>query len=127
MFGAATIVFGLSKSMPLSIMFAVVLTLALPAVAAVFSVLRVVPLPRRLTGALEAESGLNDAPTVVLVTLVSSGADGDGPFDVNKYLTPIVIGAAPPYLLVASPTLPVRSRPSLCGGGRRGGWRVVLG
>ena len=39
-----------------------------------FSVLRVVPLPRRLTGALEAESGLNDAPTVVLVTLVSTGA-----------------------------------------------------
>lgn len=45
--------------------------------AAVFSVLRVVPLPRRLTGALEAESGLNDAPTVVLVTLVSSGAFHD--------------------------------------------------
>ena len=42
--------------------------------AAVFSVLRVVPLPKRLTGALEAESGLNDAPTVVLVTLVSTGA-----------------------------------------------------
>jgi cell volume regulation protein A len=41
--------------------------------AAVFSVLRVVPLPRRLTGSLEAESGLNDAPTVVLVTLVSTG------------------------------------------------------
>ena len=41
--------------------------------AAVFSVLRVVPLPKRLTGALEAESGLNDAPTVVLVTLVSTG------------------------------------------------------
>jgi cell volume regulation protein A len=41
--------------------------------AAVFSVLRRVPLPRRLTGALEAESGLNDAPTVLLVTLVSSG------------------------------------------------------
>ncbi len=40
--------------------------------AAVFSVLRRVPLPRRLTGALEAESGLNDAPTVVLVTLVSA-------------------------------------------------------
>ena len=39
--------------------------------AAVFSVLRVVPLPKRLTGALEAESGLNDAPTVVLVTLIS--------------------------------------------------------
>lgn len=42
--------------------------------AAVFSVLRRVPLPRRLSGALEAESGLNDAPTVLLVTLVSTNA-----------------------------------------------------
>ena len=42
--------------------------------AAVFSVLRRVPLPQRLTGTLEAESGLNDAPTVLLVTLVSTGA-----------------------------------------------------
>ncbi len=42
--------------------------------AAVFSVLRRVPLPHHLTGALEAESGLNDAPTVLLVTLVSTGA-----------------------------------------------------
>lgn len=41
--------------------------------AAVFSVLRRVPLPRRLTGALEAESGLNDAPTVLLVVLASQG------------------------------------------------------
>ncbi|MCW2787621.1 MAG: potassium/proton antiporter, partial [Marmoricola sp.] len=41
--------------------------------AAVFSVLRRVPLPRRLNSVLEAESGLNDAPTVVLVTLVSAG------------------------------------------------------
>lgn len=45
--------------------------------AAVFSVLRVVPLPRRLTGTLEQESGLNDAPTVVLVTLISTGAVDD--------------------------------------------------
>lgn len=45
--------------------------------AAVFSVLRVVPLPRRVTGVLEAESGLNDAPTVVLVTLVATGAATD--------------------------------------------------
>ena len=44
--------------------------------AAVFSVLRVVPLPRRLTGVLEAESGLNDAPTVVLVGVISTGAVG---------------------------------------------------
>ncbi len=45
--------------------------------AAVFSVLRVVPLPRRLSGVLEAESGFNDAPTVVLVTLISTGAFAD--------------------------------------------------
>jgi tripartite-type tricarboxylate transporter receptor subunit TctC len=40
---------------------------------------------------------------------VSAGADGDGPFDVNKYLSPIVVAAAPPYLLVVRPTLPVNS------------------
>jgi potassium/hydrogen antiporter len=45
--------------------------------AAVFSVLRVVPLPRRLSGTLEAESGLNDAPAIVVVTLISSGAFDD--------------------------------------------------
>ena len=45
--------------------------------AAVFSVLRVVPLPRRVSSALEAESGFNDAPTVVLVTLISVGTVGD--------------------------------------------------
>ena len=46
--------------------------------AAVFSVLRRVPLKPSLLGALEAESGLNDAPTVLLVILLSSdhGADG---------------------------------------------------
>jgi len=44
---------------------------------------------------------------------VSTGADGGGPFDVNKVLTPIVIGAAPPYLLVASPTLPVKTTAEL--------------
>ncbi|MCL2542508.1 MAG: potassium/proton antiporter [Nocardioidaceae bacterium] len=53
--------------------------------AAVFSVLRVVPLPKRLTGTLEAESGLNDAPTVVLVTLVSTGA-------VHQHGMPAVVG-----------------------------------
>ena len=44
---------------------------------------------------------------------VSAGADGDGPFDVNKYLSPIVVAAAPPYLLVASPTLPVKTTAEL--------------
>src|SRR3954470_2706515 len=46
--------------------------------AAVFSVLRRVPLPRRLTGTLEAESGLNDAPTVALVTLISTHGGDTG-------------------------------------------------
>src|SRR4051812_35349688 len=39
--------------------------------AAVFSVLRVVPLPRRVAGMLEAESGFNDAPAVILVLMFS--------------------------------------------------------
>jgi cell volume regulation protein A len=39
--------------------------------AAVFSVLRRVPLPRRITGMLEAESGFNDAPVVILVTALA--------------------------------------------------------
>lgn len=42
--------------------------------AAVFAVLRRVPLPHKIRGALEAESGLNDAPTVLIVTLASSAA-----------------------------------------------------
>jgi potassium/hydrogen antiporter len=45
--------------------------------AAVFSVLRRVPLPRRVTGMLEAESGFNDAPVVLLVvTLAEQTAPG---------------------------------------------------
>jgi cell volume regulation protein A len=44
--------------------------------AAVFSVLRRVPLPRRLSRVLEAESGLNDAPTVLLVTMLSASSFG---------------------------------------------------
>ena len=40
--------------------------------AAVFSVLRKVPLPKRLTGVLEAESGFNDAPVVILVVAFST-------------------------------------------------------
>jgi tripartite-type tricarboxylate transporter receptor subunit TctC len=44
---------------------------------------------------------------------VSSGADGDAPFDVNRVLSPIAVAAAPPYLLVVSPTLPVASTADL--------------
>ena len=44
--------------------------------AAVFSVLRRLPLRGRIGAALEAESGLNDAPVVVLVVLASSDSWG---------------------------------------------------
>lgn len=48
--------------------------------AAVFSVLRNVPLKRTTLGTLESESGLNDAPTVLLVIAVSTGTiDDHGP------------------------------------------------
>jgi cell volume regulation protein A len=40
--------------------------------AAVFSVLRKLPLPPRLSGMLEGESGLNDPPAVLAVTLLST-------------------------------------------------------
>jgi cell volume regulation protein A len=40
--------------------------------AAVFSVLRKIPLPARVTGTLEAESGFNDAPVVILVVSFST-------------------------------------------------------
>ncbi|MGQ0463811.1 MAG: potassium/proton antiporter [Sporichthyaceae bacterium] len=40
--------------------------------AAVFSVLRLVPLRHRVAGILEAESGFNDAPVVILVVVLST-------------------------------------------------------
>src|SRR4051812_45670591 len=59
--------------------------------AAVFSVLRTVPLPGRLTGLLEAESGFNDAPAViVVVALVAQATEG---------------GSHPVWLLVAEGVL----------------------
>jgi cell volume regulation protein A len=48
--------------------------------AAVFSVLRRVPLPKRVTGVLEAESGFNDAPVVILVVAFSGLHGGAGPW-----------------------------------------------
>ncbi len=48
--------------------------------AAVFSVLRRLRLRPRISAVLEAESGLNDAPAVVVVTLVTSGAWAHDPW-----------------------------------------------
>ena len=53
--------------------FLVAAVLASTDAAAVFSVLRRVPLPRQVSGVLEAESGFNDAPVVLLVTAIASG------------------------------------------------------
>mgnify|MGYP001335055768 CR=1 FL=1 len=64
--------------------------------AAVFSVLRRLPLPPRLAGALEAESGFNDAPTVIAVVLLTGGTQASatvGTFLWNTTLQ-LLIGAA---------------------------------
>ncbi|MEV6698305.1 potassium/proton antiporter [Streptomyces sp. NPDC051453] len=63
--------------------------------AAVFSVLRKVPLPSRVTGVLEAESGFNDAPVVILVVAFSTA----GPVEhwyalVGEIALELAIGAA---------------------------------
>ncbi|MBT2542600.1 potassium/proton antiporter [Streptomyces sp. ISL-44] len=63
--------------------------------AAVFSVLRKVPLPSRITGVLEAESGFNDAPVVILVVAFATV----GPIDdwyvlLGKIALELVIGVA---------------------------------
>ena len=47
--------------------------------AAVFSVLRKVPIPARVRSILEGESGLNDAPTVLLVIAFTEYAAGHLP------------------------------------------------
>lgn len=63
--------------------------------AAVFSVLRRIPLPSRITGTLEAESGFNDAPVVILVVAFSTA----GPIEhwyvlLGEIALELAIGAA---------------------------------
>ncbi|WP_433302683.1 potassium/proton antiporter [Actinoplanes sp. CA-030573] len=48
--------------------------------AAVFATLRRLRLPPRLVATLEAESGLNDAPVVILVVLLSAAPEGGHPW-----------------------------------------------
>lgn len=63
--------------------------------AAVFSVLRAVPLARSMLGTLESESGLNDAPTVLLVVAVSAGTiDDHGPLVFLAIVVAELIGGA---------------------------------
>lgn len=60
--------------------------------AAVFSVLRRVPVIRRLNSVLEAESGLNDAPAVVMVTLISANHSNSPIEFVGEMVWELLIG-----------------------------------
>jgi cell volume regulation protein A len=61
--------------------------------AAVFSTLRALGLPARLTATLEMESGFNDAPVVILVTLLSSEATGSPLEVIGLVVYELVVGA----------------------------------
>jgi cell volume regulation protein A len=65
--------------------------------AAVFSVLRQVPLPGRLVGLLEAESGFNDAPVVIAVVTLTGLAGGQATHAwwwlVGEAVLELVVGA----------------------------------
>ncbi|MGC5015085.1 potassium/proton antiporter [Streptosporangium sp. DT93] len=62
--------------------------------AAVFSVLRRLPLPSRLAGILEAESGFNDAPAVIAVVLLSAATSPSLGVALVEVVFELVVGAA---------------------------------
>jgi cell volume regulation protein A len=68
--------------------------------AAVFSTLRVLGLPARLTATLEMESGFNDAPVIILVIMLSSGATGS-PVELVALITYQLLAGAVIGLAVA--------------------------
>jgi len=69
------------------------------------------------SGGLGTRAVVNAAPDGYTLLMASTGAlmaaasslGGDGPFDVTKYLAPITVAAAPPYLLVVGPNVPAKS------------------
>src|ERR1041385_5624104 len=71
------------------------------------------------SGAIGTRAVMKAAPDGYTLLMASTGAlmavssGGEGPFDVNPVLAPIAIGAAPPYLLVVNPKLPVQSTADL--------------
>ena len=71
------------------------------------------------SGAIGTRAVMKAPPDGYTLLMASTGAlmavsgSADGPFDVNKVLSPIVVAAAPPYLLVASPNLPVKTTADL--------------
>jgi cell volume regulation protein A len=62
--------------------------------AAVFSVLRRVPLRRNIGATLEAESGLNDPPVIILVTVLASNAweDHDVVTGIGEFFLEVLVG-----------------------------------
>src|SRR3954454_1045760 len=72
------------------------------------------------SGAIGTRAVMKAPPDGYTLLMASTGAlmtvsSSDGAFDVNQVLAPIVIGAAPPYLLVVNPKLPVQSTADLIG------------
>jgi tripartite-type tricarboxylate transporter receptor subunit TctC len=73
------------------------------------------------SGALGTRAVLNAEPDGYTLLMASTGAlmaasstmAGDGPFDVTKYLAPITVAAAPPYLLVINPKVPAKTAADL--------------
>src|SRR3978361_1394866 len=71
------------------------------------------------SGAIGPRAVMKAPPDGYTLLMASTGAlmavssGGEGPFDVSKVLAPIAIGAAPPYLLVVNPKLPVNSTAGL--------------
>ncbi len=69
------------------------------------------------SGGIGTRAVVNATPDGYTLLMASTGAlmaaasslGGDGPFDVSKYLAPITVAAAPPYLLVVGPDVPAKS------------------
>ncbi|GAA3155961.1 potassium/proton antiporter [Planomonospora alba] len=62
--------------------------------AAVFAVMRSLPLPKRLSAMVEAESGFNDAPTVILVLVFSASGGVPDPLAIGGQMVyQIIVGA----------------------------------
>src|SRR5258705_7868003 len=66
------------------------------------------------SGAIGTRAVMKAPPDGYTLLMASTGAlmavsGGEASFDVNNVLAPIVIGAAPPYLLVVNPKLPMNS------------------
>ncbi|GAB3199500.1 potassium/proton antiporter [Nocardioides hungaricus] len=69
--------------------------------AAVFAVLRRLPIRARLRATVEAESGFNDPPVIILVTVVASSAwtDADGLGILGRIGYQLVLGVAVGFLV----------------------------